>query len=369
MASMWQKRKHGVWFITYRENGKQRVRSLRTKDRREAQRLKRTIETMLDGGAAVTLNVSERMVPEDKDPLLDEFWISFNAWAIENRAARTVEEYKNWFTQLREFTKAERLGEIKRKDIEAFKAALTKQGKHKAEGVGLDRSSINNALKTFKSIWNHAIKLELFSGENPVAKVEPYRLPQIVDRSYLGKEELDALLAAAKGRDEEKYVRNLEARNVYLAIALMGLAGLRKREACFARWEWINWDRRIITVTNDERFTTKNRRPRTISLSAQLAEILWPYKERDGHMLLTCARRNNGRIEYRVDFRKGFHRACERVGIQATPHDLRHSFASRHAVAGTSIHVIAGWLGHSTTWTTQRYAHFQKTFNEAADNI
>jgi hypothetical protein len=36
MASLWQRKKTGVWYVTYRENGKQRARFLRTKDKREA---------------------------------------------------------------------------------------------------------------------------------------------------------------------------------------------------------------------------------------------------------------------------------------------------------------------------------------------
>ncbi|MCL4219308.1 MAG: tyrosine-type recombinase/integrase, partial [Candidatus Hydrogenedentes bacterium] len=78
---------------------------------------------------------------------------------------------------------------------------------------------------------------------------------------------------------------------------------------------------------------------------------------------------SEGKAKYRADLKNSFNRLCELANVDNTPHQLRHSFASRHAVAGTSLHVIAGWLGHSTTWVTQRYAHFQTCFNEAADNI
>jgi integrase len=103
-------------------------------------------------------------------------------------------------------------------------------------------------------------------------------------------------------------------------------------------------------------------------MNAQLMEILKPYWKDTGY-ILEEVRASAGKTPYRADFKKAFQKVCDLAGIQTTPHQLRHSFASRHAVAGTSLHVIAGWLGHSTTWVTQRYAHFQKTFNAAADNI
>jgi integrase len=189
-----------------------------------------------------------------------------------------------------------------------------------------------------------------------------------LDRDYLDGSQIEALLAAAREHAGDRYVKSVEAKAVFLAIALMALAGLRKREACFARWDWIDWEGRVMHVTNDEHFTTKNRRPRIVSLSGQLLDILTSHRKEEGYILETV-RPSGGKTEYRVDFKKGFDVVCRKAAIRATPHDLRHSFASRHAVAGTSLHVIAGWLGHSSTWVTQRYAHYQKTFNAAADNI
>ncbi len=37
-------------------------------------------------------------------------------------------------------------------------------------------------------------------------------------------------------------------------------------------------------------------------------------------------------------------------------HDLRHSFASRHAAAGTPLQVIQKMLGHASVKTTERYS-------------
>ncbi len=168
MASLWRKQ-NGIWYISYRENGKQQARSLRTNDRREALQLKRAIELNLGASRPVFLKVTDKPPETSRNPKLDEFWNEFQRWALDNRSPSTVEEYENWFTQITEFTGARRLGDITSHDIQAFRSAISKQGKSKPRGIGVAKTSINSALKTLHSIWYHAIKLDLFTGENPVS--------------------------------------------------------------------------------------------------------------------------------------------------------------------------------------------------------
>ncbi len=48
------------------------------------------------------------------------------------------------------------------------------------------------------------------------------------------------------------------------------------------------------------------------------------------------------------------------VGItDFTPHDGRHTAASRWVMAGVPLAAVAGYLGHSTIRMTMRYAHLQ----------
>ena len=54
-----------------------------------------------------------------------------------------------------------------------------------------------------------------------------------------------------------------------------------------------------------------------------------------------------------------FGRACERAGLDdVTPHTLRHTCASWLAQKGVPFAVIARYLGHADSRTTERiYAH------------
>ena len=49
----------------------------------------------------------------------------------------------------------------------------------------------------------------------------------------------------------------------------------------------------------------------------------------------------------------------QRAGLEkrATPHSLRHTFASHKAQAGVSLRQVQAWLGHKNLNTTQIYTH------------
>lgn len=368
MASIHRKSRNGVWYISYRQGGILKHRSLETKSATEARRLKREIELKAEAHPNLELFVSERPRTEVKNPIVEVFRDDFFRWAKQSRSRSTVEEYTSWFNRFVEFAGIERVGDADSEQAKSFLAQLLEQGMRKQKGVGLKKTSINNAIRTLRSIWNHARKLGLYTGDNPFLAVEPFRIPQRAHRNYLDSDSIGSLLQATEQYAQDHNVRLIEARNVRLAIALMALAGLRKREACFARWEWIRWDMKLLVISSNAEFTTKNKRNRTISMHDELIGVLEPHRKEEGY-ILEETRASNGKNRYRVEFKKSFQRVCKMAGVQATPHELRHSFASRHAVAGTSLHVIAGWLGHSTTSITECYAHFQTGYNVAANNI
>jgi len=75
-----------------------------------------------------------------------------------------------------------------------------------------------------------------------------------------------------------------------------------------------------------------------------------------------------------------FKRCFERLGInvkgetdtakKAVFHSFRHTFATHHAMRGTDMRTLAGYLGHSVLKTTERYAHFSPDAAEKAlENI
>jgi len=236
MASIHQRKKGGTWYVSYVQDGKLIQRSLGTKNPREARRLKKEIEFRLETAPETEFYICERPKTEPVNPTVDEFWQAFETWAKEHRSRSAVDEYRTWFKRFTAFAAIERLGDAQRVDVERFKAALMAQGLRTPKGVGLAPTSVNGALKALRSIWNHAAKLGLYTGENPFRLVERYPVAERSNHEFLDRNAIDALMKATE-------VHAKEAKNVQLAIGLLALSSrqrgylpsLRKQQRAVAR--------------------------------------------------------------------------------------------------------------------------------------
>ena len=61
-----------------------------------------------------------------------------------------------------------------------------------------------------------------------------------------------------------------------------------------------------------------------------------------------------------------FKQAIDRADVhRITFHELRHTFGTRMAAAGTPMRTLQHWMGHADSKTTQIYAHYQPSDQEA----
>ena len=61
-----------------------------------------------------------------------------------------------------------------------------------------------------------------------------------------------------------------------------------------------------------------------------------------------------------------FKEALRRTDVhQITFHEPRHTFGTRMAASGTPMRTLQYWMGHSDSKTTQIYAHYQPSDQEA----
>lgn len=194
---------------------------------------------------------------------------------------------------------------------------------------GSTMRSVYFALKFF-----HDIVLEKdFSEKAPLPKKEE-RLPVVLNRA-----EVSAMI--------EK-TQNLKHK---AAIMLLYYAGLRLNEARSLMWQDIDFDREVIHLK-----TAKGSKDRVVFLHPLLKEVLKIYGPKEGGFII---RTQSGMRHTKRTIQNIVRRASKRAGIakKATPHSLRHSFATHLLEAGANIRSIQFLLGHKELRTTQIYTH------------
>jgi integrase/recombinase XerD len=161
------------------------------------------------------------------------------------------------------------------------------------------------------------------------------------------------------------------ARNRTL-LRFLYATGARLAEVCAVRWQ-------DISARDGGRFQVllhgKGSRQRVVLLPAEL----WPHiaalrGERSAHIAaLGCDRsaaeavffsRKHGPLSAR-QVRRIVTAAAARLGVDASPHWLRHSHATHALEAGVPIHVVQATLGHARLDTTGRYLHVRPTQSSA----
>jgi integrase len=71
---------------------------------------------------------------------------------------------------------------------------------------------------------------------------------------------------------------------------------------------------------------------------------------------------------YKRTFEKIVSNAFSRIGVKASPHMLRHSFATYEIASGQNPFKVQSWLGHGSIKTTQVYIHLsQAMLSESTD--
>jgi len=242
-----------------------------------------------------------------------------------------VEIYERTWRRFCAITGASKFTGITTSNIEVFLSDMVKRDCAPA--------SYNLTLQIIKASMNLAVEWELIE-KNPALRIRKQRI-QGKPARFLDAIQAQALLDAAR----------LIGPNAHQVVALGIYAGLRKGEMSNLRYSDIDFDRKVLTVTGE----TKSWESRTIGINDKLMAVLEAYRHVSGndHVLSGA-----GKGAYRCAFDVSFKKACAKAGVSwATPHTLRHTFASLHAIAGTSLFKISKWLGHKDYKTTQIYAH------------
>lgn len=267
-----------------------------------------------------------------------EYW----TWTQANKRPRTIRTYGQCLGHLEVFFSGKMLS-----DIHPF---LIEKYKHHRFQAGA-KVRVNRELAVLKALFNLCRTWGLFEGDNPVSKVKLFKEPPRPAR-YLEVEEEARLLQVAS-----------EPFRDFLLIWIN--TGLRvQAEALPLQWTDVDFRRNLLTVPAAY---AKNGHSRTIPLNSQARAALERlHAKATGPYVFA---KGDG-SSYR-SIRKSFATACRKATIQRLRvHDLRHTFASRLAMAGVPDRTLQALGGWATPQMVQRYAHLSANhIAEAVEKI
>lgn len=318
-----------IWYAYIRDpqTGRQITKSLKTTSQREAKRLHALM--LVEMGKHGAEAVRGKLTFAD---LMDKYL----EWSRANKKS-----YRRDLTSAKAL-----LAKFRGVKLGAITPLMIEQYKAERSGDGLTNSSINRELALLKHAFNQASRWGLYHGANPMKGVTMLREnpPRL---RYLTPDEFKRLHDAAPA-------------HLQPILLMLVSTGLRLGEALGLTWEAVDLENGMLHVAD-----SKAGRPRDVPLPSQLRAVLADIKGRSqGPAVFTY------RGKSLSDVRSGFARACRSAGIENFRlHDLRHTFASWQAMAGTPIRTLQELLGHRTITMTMRYAHLMPGHIQAAAKV
>lgn len=250
---------------------------------------------------------------------------------------KTWDMYRHWLSSFAADNLHLRLAELTPVFVERWKMRLSQT---------YSPASINIALRSLKAALNHAVRQGLID-RSPMIGVRMALVPKRTFPPFITMEQFKTVVLPSV-KDQRHRV----------AFCLAMLAGLRRREIAFLRWDQIDFERSEIRIESNEAFQTKSGHGRVVPLYATLRAELEKLPRSGEYVLRAKNRRPDDHALSRawLKVRKRLNGALPPIPL----HGLRHSFATWLAgEVGLNLKAIQAILGHGDIQTTMLYAHIQ----------
>ena len=333
-SNLYKMQPYGTYYAIYKKHGKQFRESLKTKDRKLAERNLRDIlkkaERLRSGGEKLTFR-----------DVAEQFTSSVLAAADIKTSTREyyrfcIQGIQNSWDGLAH----KKLRDVTEKNCEEWFAKRKPQ---------VDAQRLNNELGILKRICMFAQR-EGVILHNPAESLGRVRIereePVIPSREQFVT--LIAKLRENKNHDAADFVE------------LLAYSGMRRNEAAALKWRDV--DGRNFRVTGGKA-RSKNRKIRHLPLFPNMRELLLRiHRERGGRT------NPDDTIMLIKQCRDGISNACEDAGLpHFGHHSMRHCFATNAIEEGIDFKTIAEWLGHSDggVLVAKVYGHLRKPHSDA----
>jgi integrase len=280
-----------------------------------------------------------------------------------------------------------------KKRIDRVKTAQVEKLAEDMLASGLKPKTVRNVMSFLFSVFEHAIH-KGWATENPVRHAtRPKRRRQNdadPDLRYLTLDDLARVLEAIPN---EVLVREPAPTRrgrrgpappppadvwgpVVRAIVLVAaITGLRQSELLGLHWRHVDWVAQRVRVRNayvrgehsGEGKSDESTR-RSVPLADEAFEVLKVWKKRTAYSApddLVFCHPESGKELDRSKVTRKFQQGCRDAGVRVIRfHDLRHTFGTQMAAAGTPLRFIQEMMGHADAKTTQIYSHYQPSERE-----
>ncbi len=316
------KHSNGYYYVYYFDNnGKRCKKSTNAKLKSEALKFLKSFEQKVQSNSTRDLD-------------LKAFLFEYLKYSESHHTAKTTMAFKTTFNFFHKYIGNPNLKEITTLDIDSF---INKRIKTVSLYAG--RKDLIN----LKSAFNWSKQMG-YIKVNPAKNIKRIRIPERLP-SFFNENEYKILLNA---------VDNPQLKNI-IEIAIN--TGLRQMEIITLNWEQINFNERLITLSNQNHIT-KGKRIRTIPMNERSYQILKHlYEKRKSYLVF----HNNGEQLKQDYVSHSFTKYVRKAKInhKLNFHALRHSFASWLVQRGVSIYQVSKLLGHADIKTTQIYSHLR----------
>jgi integrase/recombinase XerD len=263
---------------------------------------------------------------------------------VQRYAVKTQNAYLGWVSALaKHYQKAP--DQISREEVRQWFVYLTNE-RH------LSRSSVTTALSALKFFYERVLQQE-WREFNLVRPRPEKKLPVV-----LSVEEVQRLLQC------------VEAPRYRACLSVLYSCGLRLKEGTHLRVSQIDSQRMMLHIQG-----AKGNKDRYVPLPQATLDVLRSYWTTHRHPVwlfpATIPQGWTPPQEQPIDessVQKAFKTALQRSGISkaATPHTLRHSYATHLLEAGLNLRQIQSYLGHASLKTTAIYTHLTQPTETAA---
>ena len=297
-------------------------------------------------GAAALLNWPERL---PLDPGLAAAVDEWAAWlAHERRASRhTLIAYGGDLADFFEFLTMHLGGPLTLKALSDLRLTDFRSWLAQRSQRGMARSSTARALSTVRGFFRRLEKLEL-AHNAAIGVLRTPKVPKAIPKALTAADALAAIETAAEMADEPWIAK----RDAAILTLLYG-AGLRIGEA-------LSLARRDAPAGPALRVHGKGNKERVVPLLPVVVDAVADYLDACPHALapdgpLFVGKRGKRLQPSQVQASLRAVRRALGLPETATPHALRHSFATHLLAGGGDLRTIQELLGHASLSTTQRY--------------